>query len=344
LANEWQEHLQRWQRINQSRKAALEGRPAPAANDEYLVYQALLGAWPLESLAEGAELGRLHERVDAYMLKAVREAKVETSWMNPNAEYEQALANFVAALLDTGRANPFLMDFLPLVRKVARWGLYNSLSQVLLKLTSPGVPDIYQGNELWDFSLVDPDNRRPVDYPQRRELLGQLQALTADPKGRAERVQGLLDTLDDGRAKLFLTWQALLLRASRPLLFEKGEYLPLTPEGAKGEHICAFARLFERELLIAIAPRWFATLMSDPEEKPLGEAVWGDTCIGVPPECNGRPLENVFTGELVSLDDTAETGPRLYVSAALAHFPVGLLRCGVSDGDRPTASELAASR
>jgi (1->4)-alpha-D-glucan 1-alpha-D-glucosylmutase len=335
LADEWQEHVQRWQRVNQGRKAMIDQRPAPSANDEYLLYQTLLGAWPLEAFAEDAQLSILRERIDAYMLKAVREAKVDTSWMNPSAEYEQALASFVAALLETGRTNPFLTDFLPFARQVAWWGLYNSLSQVLLKLISPGVPDIYQGNELWDFSLVDPDNRRPVDYRYRRERLGELQSLMADTNERAERVRGLLDTLEDGRAKLFLTWQALLLRARRPLLFEQGEYLPLASEGTKKEHICAFIRMFEGDMVIAIAPRWFATLTGDLAQRPLGEAIWEDTTITVPPECDGRALEDVLTGTLLYPDNSAASGPRLAASEALAHFPVGLLWCGASDGARP---------
>ena len=324
LSQEWREHLLKWQRFNQGKKANVDSQPAPSTNDEYLLYQTLLGVWPLEAFDAGVDLDNLRNRIEAYMLKAVREAKVETSWMNPNAEYEQTLASFVAALLETGRPNPFLADFLPFARKVACWGLYNSLSQVLLKLVSPGVPDLYQGNELWDFSLVDPDNRRPVDYGHRRELLESLRPLPADPNGQAERVRALLDTLEDGRAKLYLTWRVLTLRRERPLLFERGEYVALAAEGTKSEHLCAFARTHEGEVLIAVAPRWFATLVGKAEDRPLGEAVWEDTCITVSAESDGRPFENVLTGELV-YPDLSQPGSRLAAAQLLSHFPVALL-------------------
>ncbi|MBV8857291.1 MAG: malto-oligosyltrehalose synthase, partial [Acidobacteria bacterium] len=173
MPREWQAALASWGRLNSSKKAVVEDQPAPDRNDEYLLYQTLLGAWPAEPLdAEG--LGRFRERIAEYMQKATREAKVHTSWINPNEEYDAAVREFVGRLLRGGDGDAFLQDFLPLQRRVAFFGYFNALAQVLLKLTSPGVPDLYQGSELWDLSLVDPDNRRPVDYRRRREVLAGL--------------------------------------------------------------------------------------------------------------------------------------------------------------------------
>ncbi|HYM47834.1 MAG TPA: malto-oligosyltrehalose synthase, partial [Burkholderiaceae bacterium] len=161
LPQEWGRHVARWNRLNRRHRRELEDTSLPSRNDEYLLYQTLLGVWPLAELDE-LGLAALRERIEAYMLKAAREAKTDTSWINQSQEYEQALIAFVRALLGTLARNPFLNDFLPFQRRVARLGLFNSLSQTLLKLAAPGVPDIYQGNEIWDFSLVDPDNRRPI--------------------------------------------------------------------------------------------------------------------------------------------------------------------------------------
>jgi (1->4)-alpha-D-glucan 1-alpha-D-glucosylmutase len=221
---EWRAQFAHWARLNRSRRRDVEGEPAPSRNDEYLLYQTLLGAWPLEELVEEG-LAVFRERIRAYMEKALREAQANTSWTNVNEEYEEAVANFVDALLSGTETNLFLEEFLPFQRKVARLGALNSLSQTLLKLTAPGVPDVYQGNELWDFSLVDPDNRRPVDYGLRNGLLADLKRMDpADARSVLEE-----DAWEDGRPKLYLTWKALELRRDMAELFERGEYVPLGP-------------------------------------------------------------------------------------------------------------------
>ena len=161
----------------------------------------------------------------------------------------------------------------------------------------------------------------------------------ADPDERAARVKGLLDTLEDGRAKLFLTWQGLRSRATRPLLFEKGDYVALAAVGVKSEHICAFARVFDGETLITIAPRWFATLLAAREDKPLGGAIWGDTTIAVPPECDGLAFENLLTGECLYANNTTALGPHLAVRETLGHFPVGLLLSVAAEIANPAVSE-----
>ncbi|HYQ92843.1 MAG TPA: malto-oligosyltrehalose synthase, partial [Candidatus Competibacteraceae bacterium] len=214
----WEKRLQRWSRLNQNERRLVDNKPAPSRNDEYLLYQTSLGAWPLEDLDE-AGLEAFRQRIENYMLKAVKEAKVHSSWVNPNPEYEGAIVAFIQALLKPGK-NRFLEDFLPDQRRIARLGLFNSLSQTLIKLTAPGVPDIYQGTELWDFSLVDPDNRRPVDYERRRALLTELQTLVETAgDDLAGRVRGLLDRMEDGRPKLYVNWRTLRMRREQSELF-----------------------------------------------------------------------------------------------------------------------------
>ncbi|MEN6585803.1 MAG: malto-oligosyltrehalose synthase, partial [Sulfuricella sp.] len=213
LPTAWREQVLRWRQLNRSRKTRIEREDVPGSNDEYLLYQTLIGMWPLEE-PDAAGQDNLIARIEAYMLKAVREAKQHTSWINPNVPYEGGLSAFVRALLAPGEDNAFLADFLPFQRRVARWGMFNALSQTLFKLSAPGVPDIYQGNELWDFSLVDPDNRRPVNYARRQELLAEMEnTVTAPPAALAQQLRQFLDNMQDGRAKLYVTWR--LLRARR---------------------------------------------------------------------------------------------------------------------------------
>ena len=314
LPGEWRAHVARWARINRGRKVEVDGLPAPSANDEYLIYQTVLGAWPLEELDE-AGLAAFEARIQAYMLKAVREAKVRTSWLTPNEEYEAAVRSFVASLLSPADWNLFFTDFLPFKARVARLGLYTSLSQALLKFTVPGVPDIYQGNEVWDFSLVDPDNRRPVDYARRAALLEDLRAFPEAPDWRA-RVRNLLDTPDDGRAKLYLTWRALRLRARFEAVFRDGEYLPVTVHGERAEHVCAFARRAGGVEVLVVAPRWFARL-TEGAVRPLGD-VWVDTALEWEPGRDG--FRDWFTGERHSPVDG-----RLQLREVLADFPVAVL-------------------
>ncbi len=175
----WRRSLQRWRLANRRWKRTINDAEAPDANEEYLLYQTLLGTWPIQDSGEpeAAAKPEYIERIQAYMAKALHEAKLNTSWIQPNEEWDAAMRDFVAKILDSSPRNKFLPAFLPVAKEIARLGAINSLSQVVLKLTSPGVPDIYQGNEIWDYSLVDPDNRRPVDYQQRREMLAALARL-----------------------------------------------------------------------------------------------------------------------------------------------------------------------
>ncbi len=320
----WRRTLDRWARINRLRKREVEGRPAPSLNDEYLLYQTLIGSWPLEDLDEAA-MTAYRERIEAYMVKAAREAKSRTSWANVNSEYEEALLQFIRAALEPREGNLFLSDISSFQRRIVRFGLLNAMSQTLCKLTAPGVPDIYQGNETWDFSLVDPDNRRPVDYVKRRAMLAALESADMDECVDRGLIRSLVEGLCDGRCKLFLIWKTLQFRRDRESLFRDGEYLPLRATGEHAMNVCAFARRHEGRLAITIAPRLYLRLLGDRDDPPLGESIWGDTTLELPREYNdSRPLRNIFDGSNI---DTAKAGSRLVirVADALAHFPVGLL-------------------
>ncbi len=324
LPSEWRAHAHRWARIARAHKREVEGVLAPSASDEYLLYQTLIGAWPQEPVSEETrrEFG---ERVVAYMQKVTREAKVHTSWINPNAAYEEATTAFVTALLDPSADNPFLSDFLPFQRAVAWFGMYNSLSQVLLKLTCPGVPDFYQGNELWDLSLVDPDNRRPVDYRMRsRALVDIEQRFSRKGAAGAAEARALLDTLPDGRAKLFLTWKTLALRRDDEALFRDGEYIPLDVSGARAAHLCAFARRTEGRVAVILAPRLFVALASASKALPLGAEAWGDTSVDLKPVAAGGTWQQALTDEPVVVQG-APDAPVIRVGDALRSFPVGVL-------------------
>jgi (1->4)-alpha-D-glucan 1-alpha-D-glucosylmutase len=316
IPGEWRGQVVRWARTNRSRRREVDGQEAPSRNDEYLIYQTLVGAWPLESLDDEG-LAEFRERIKAYMEKAIREAQVHTSWVNVNEEYEAAVADFVDALLTPSETNLFLEEFVPFARRISRIGALNSLSQTLIKLSSPGVPDIYQGNELWDFSLVDPDNRRPVDYGLRRNLLAELDGATAD------EIRFLLDAWQDGRPKLHLTRRALKLRQEIPDLFEKGEYIPLVTSGPQAEHLVAFARRYEDQVAITVAPRLYTRLSNASGALLPGPNVWADTRIDVS-DLPATDYRNALTGEAVRVFEE-EGGSFLRPEDLLKSFSVALL-------------------
>jgi (1->4)-alpha-D-glucan 1-alpha-D-glucosylmutase len=322
LVDEWWQRLKSWRRLNRGRKRKIGEEVAPSANDEYLLYQTLVGAWPLGEVDDKA-LAVLQQRIETYMLKAIREAKVHTSWINPNSEYEQAMLEFVRALFSSPQSNLFLSDFRPFQRRVSRFGMFNALSQALLKLTAPGVPDIYQGNEIWDFSLVDPDNRRPVDYACRQRLLQGLERLAgADGGELTPRIRALLETMEDGRVKLYLTWKTLAVRAQYTRAFRDGGYTVLEARGPRADHLCAFARNYEQTTLIVVAPRWFARLAPE-AQLPLGERVWGDTWLETPFAVDSGWI-NALTGETVRVR-RHEGGAGFAAGEVLTNFPVALL-------------------
>jgi (1->4)-alpha-D-glucan 1-alpha-D-glucosylmutase len=271
----------------------------PDGNEEYLLYQTLVGIWPWTKAADDHE--QLISRVQEYMTKAVHEAKVNLSWINQNQEYVGALCSFIAAILnDHGRANSFSSLLEEFLKPVSYFGMINSLAQATLKMMCPGNPDMYQGTELWDFSLVDPDNRRPVDFDLRKKMLSELRT-HPEP---ATLVREFLENYQDGRIKMWITMRALELRREYPGLFQKGTYVPLESSD-RNQYLCAFARIHEesggKEAAIVVVPRLPYTLMAGKPESPISD-VWGDATITLP---EGIPAElrNALTDKKVAATD-----------------------------------------
>ena len=319
LPKEWEKRLLLWSHWNEGRKKSLAGRLVPNRNEEFLLYQTLLGVWPLDD----SEISSVNERVASYMVKAVREAKVSSHWIRPDREYEGAVCDFVASILEARDENRFLTDFLAFEKRIAHYGALNGLAQVLLKIASPGVPDFYQGTELWDFSLVDPDNRRPVDFARRDLLLNELLIREREFPDALPLVQDLLSHWRDGRIKLFLTCKALNFRKQRRELFLAGSYLPLSVSRGKKEHIIAFAREHSGNWAIAAVPRLMTRLVT-PDDFPVGQKTWGAQGALLLPEGSPDRWRNAFTGEAfyASVTNGKKSVP---LSDVFRHFPVALL-------------------
>jgi (1->4)-alpha-D-glucan 1-alpha-D-glucosylmutase len=321
MPEEWRAALERWGRLNEPLRKQVNDSTVPDANDEYLLYQTLVGAWPLGPVS-AEEHADFIQRIQDYLEKALHEAKVHTSWINPDADFDNAIQEFVHRILDENTSGPFLQDFRAFQGRVSHYGLFNSLAQTLLKIASPGVPDTYQGTELWDFSLVDPDNRRPVDYERRRKMLGDLQANAAPDQ--SEMVRSLVSTKEDGRIKLHVTYRAQHCRREHPGLFSAGEYLPLEAEGAMADHLFAFARRAGDAVAVVAVPRLLASLTLDIAQLPLGGAVWQDTRLLLPRVDPNLRWHNVLTGErLVPMEQSDQHS--LAAGDVFAHCPVALL-------------------
>jgi (1->4)-alpha-D-glucan 1-alpha-D-glucosylmutase len=328
-AETWGRRVRRWRTLNRRARMEFEdGETAPTANDEYLFYQTLVGVWPPglspEAPPPEAVMADLTDRLVAYMLKALREAKVHTSWTVQNAAYEDAVTAFVRKVLGLSEAsNPFLRDFMAFHATVAPAGALNGLAQTALKLACPGTPDIYQGCELWDDSLVDPDNRRPVDFALRDRLLADLEARTADGP-TAALAADLRDAWPDGRLKMHLTRTLLGWRRSDPALFTEGAYLPLEVEGRHADNVIAFARAIrdpeagDRWMIVAV-PRCASRLAAGDHGFPLGEA-WAKTRFRLPEDAPSAGWRHVLTGEAMTAD-----GAILYLSDAFATLPLAIL-------------------
>ncbi|HEV3021352.1 MAG TPA: malto-oligosyltrehalose synthase, partial [Pirellulales bacterium] len=319
LSAEWEQAIERWRLQNRKHKSELDNALVPDGNEEYLLYQTLVGAWPCEPF-DAAARAAFTARIQQFMAKALKEAKLNTSWTNPYDEYEQAVSQFVAAALEPGADNEFLADFERFHAPLALAGVRNSLAQVLLKICSPGVPDFYQGTELWDFSLVDPDNRHAVDFALRAELLADLNA-----HARGDRLRLAAELLADwpsGRIKLFLTSQALNFRLRQPALFREGDYVASLSRGKSAECICAFARVVGGQGALVVVPRltWQLGAADGPFWR---DDAWGDTAVLLPfPAASCR---NVLTGERHSQIDAGHGGTALLVADVLRHFPVALV-------------------
>jgi (1->4)-alpha-D-glucan 1-alpha-D-glucosylmutase len=298
LPEQWGREAAKWMRVNKSHRTLIDGEPAPDRNDEYRLYQALVGAWPLEADPQATEAPPAFiERLQAYMLKAARESKVHTSWLTPNEEYETALGTFVQRVLSGSGGARFLPAMIPFQRRVAALGMVNSLAQTTLKLGSPGVPDFYQGTDLWDLSLVDPDNRRPVDFANRERLLVEVDALLAEAvSSRAPQLGDWLQSWSDGRIKLLITAVGLRLRRDHPDLFQDGRYLPLETEASVRGNLVAFARIHDHAAALFMAPRLSAALTDDGGVAPLGLDRWKTSRILLAPELADRAFRDLVTG------------------------------------------------
>ena len=311
MPDEWLKKLRTWIKLNRGKKKRLGSLAVPDRNDEYFLYQTLIGAWPFSD----AEYPEFIARIKSYIVKAVREAKVHTSWLKPDIEYENAYVSFAEKILARSEANSFLKEFIPFCRRVSHFGIFNSLSQTLIKIASPGVPDLYQGAELWDLSLVDPDNRRPVDFEKRRAMLA---GIREEENSNIDRlIRDLFSTREDGKIKLFLIYRALKAKNADREIFRSGSYLSLDSAGRFRNHVIAFAWRFQRQWALIIAPRFFSHLIQE-GVLPLGRDVWQDTEVIKP---DGAPDEwrNVITNEVLSADKT------LYIGDILRSFPVAML-------------------
>ncbi len=308
IPDEWRRSLRQWNKINRGKKRTVNGRNVPDENDEYFLYQTLIGAFP----SYESEYPVFIERVKDYIIKAVREAKVRTAWLKPDTEYEDACISYVEEILR--EENRFLKEFVPFQRKVSHYGIFNSLSQTLIKITSPGVPDFYQGTELWDLNLVDPDNRMPVDFEKRISLLRDIMNTS---------YKELLATREDGRIKLFLINRALQARKERADVFQKGSYIPIEAGGRFKEHVVAFARNHGDGWTITIAQRHLTALIKE-RELPIGRQVWEDTHILLP---KGVPAlwKDAITTQVIEGMET------LLIGDVLEHFPVALLTSEVAE-------------
>jgi len=307
----WETQVNAWKAMNADKKRVDE-RPIPTPNDEYFLYQTLVGAYPFKD----DELPEFKERIQAYVLKAGREAKENTNWTAINEAYEEGYASFIEVLLRSEKDNTFLDSLRSFQSRIKQYGAYNSLSQLMLKLASPGIPDFYQGSELWDLSLVDPDNRRPVDYDQRAQLIEAMQSQwESDP---AALVKDVMANWEDGRIKLFSIFRGLAARKALSDVFETGRYIPLEVTGAQADRVIAFARRGEKDCAITIIPRFFSGL-AKADSHPCGTEVWGDTAIVLPTEIHNTKWKSWLT------DMTLSGEEQILVGDILNAFPVGLL-------------------
>jgi (1->4)-alpha-D-glucan 1-alpha-D-glucosylmutase len=321
IPREWQRVLRRWQRLNRRLKSVVDDVRIPSDNEEYFIYQTLVGVWPVDAIdadLTNAARESLRARLHEYMTKALREAKVHTSWININQPYEQGVLQFIDLLLQPSNPESFVAELRRFVGGILIPGICNSLAQVVLKVTSPGVPDIYQGTELWDLSLVDPDNRRPVDFEARRALLadfaarsaGELRALCVD----------LLRHPADGRLKLLVLTRALHHRRRHRALYDRGAYVPMKVEGRRARHALAFARTQDGDAAVTIVGRLFASVVAN-GAPPVGEESWADTQVQLPPGLHDGPYRDALTGSIVELD----RGSSVRLSRAFANLPVAIL-------------------
>jgi (1->4)-alpha-D-glucan 1-alpha-D-glucosylmutase len=320
IPDDYRSALSRWARANAGLKTVVHGEVAPDRSNEYLYYQALLGSWPPEATDQPPQ--QFVERMLEYMLKAIKEEKIHASWIHPSPEYDDAVRNFVRRSLTGAEGTRFLRHFLPFQRRVAVAGVVNSLAQLVLKTVSPGVPDFYQGTELWDLNLVDPDNRRPVDYAQRAAFLESIRPLLDGDCAQERWKLLLLDMLEhwpNGQLKLFCAAAALNLRRRFSQLFLYGDYIPFSVQGQRSAQVVALGRQYGRDAVIAIVPRLTAKVTTPLSPLPLGKDCWKDTTVILTGIFQQRRYRNLFTGEGLN------TETNVSLSEEFGLLPVSLL-------------------
>ncbi|MTI28208.1 malto-oligosyltrehalose synthase [Fulvivirga kasyanovii] len=304
MPEEWFAKVDTWRKINE----ALKNKPdAPGHNEEYFIYQTLIGALPQPEASHDSFILRTRD----YMQKVLREAKVHTSWSEPDEAYEEAVFDFISSILES---DDFKASFEPFSSKTAFFGAIYSLGQCLVKTTAPGIPDIYQGTELWDLSYVDPDNRRPVDYDLRAQMLREIKV----NDGKAEYLQALLDNLHDGRIKMYTLYKCLQERRLNQSIFDEGDYLPFEVSGEQKDHVISYGRKLHTDWYIIIVPRQIVALC-DEMNFPVGKTTWSDTSIALPKE-QRFAFTNILTG------DKLEATDKLYIHEALSQFPIAMLK------------------
>ena len=327
----WSREVSRWMRLNRGHRTMVDNEPAPDRNDEYRFYQALIGMWSGVS-------DETVERLQGFMIKSVKEAKLHTSWLTPNAAYEDAVVRFVERVLTGAGAARFLPAFLPLQQRVASIGMVNSLAQVAIKLGAPGVPDFYQGTDLWDLNLVDPDNRRPVDFALRERLLAEIEAVLAQQgEERIRSTAALLDRWQEGAIKLLVTTVGLRLRRTRPDLFLDGRYVPMTTETTVDADIIAFARVRDAEAVLVVAPTLCATLFGAEAAIPVGGGAWKTSRVMLPPELANRTFRHEITGVEIR-PVVAGSQAWIFAGQLFETLPVGIVSALTDSGDNGDSS------
>ena len=314
IPGELKEHLEHWSTLNAGHKQQFNGHSAPDRNEEYFLYQTLLGVWPLETEAQESLL----ERVQDHLIKATREAMVHTRWTRPNQPHEDALKSFAARIL-SAENREFLDDFGQFQRTVAYYGMINGLSQTLLKIAAPGVADFYQGSELWDLRLVDPDNRGPVDFQKRTAVFQQIQ----NAGKSKDELRDLLQNWTDGSIKMYLMWKALCFRREHVDLFQQGEMVPLQSAGCHADHVIAFMRRTASSSVLVAVPRWVSTVRSKREGETFNFD-WCDTRVLLPPDSPRQWKNIVAPAELRGSLSGGE--PCVMAQDLFQDFPVAFLQ------------------
>lgn len=314
IPDEWQTHLDRWSKANAGHRKVVDGQSIPDRNEEIFIYETLLGAWPFDATPSAS----IAERLKEYAIKATREAMVHTRWTRPNLGHEHALEHFISAIVKPGGKNKFLPDFIDFQKRVAFFGMANGLAQTLIKIASPGVPDFYQGSDLWDLRLVDPDNRQPVDFNERRASLKKLHALEGAP---LQAFAEVARNWRNGEIKLYVIWKALQQRAQHPELYSDGGFLEIETIGKRSGHAAAFARRHNKDWALVVVPRWLARAGFPMPPQGSGR-FWGNTAVRLP---KTAPLDwtNAFTNEKIRSEGKGSS--RTIRMDNMAQFPVALL-------------------